>query len=162
MVSLCSGQQLQAWAAQLFYWLHIGLHHLFQPVLLYNAWHDESHIASCLAMECLRPVVDALLNFERKKVIAHGVLSMHLCACRQVTEQLVSSHLGTGHLPPELRNPDLVIRPGGEQRLSNFLLYESAYSELFFCHELWPDFDEHVLVAALRHYAARQRRYGRR
>ena len=84
---------------------------------------------------------------------------MELC-CLQVTEQLLASHLGTGHLPQDLRSPDLIIRTGGEQRLSNFLLFESAYSELFFCPESWPAFGEPTFAAALRHYVARRRTFG--
>jgi len=56
--------------------------------------------------------------------------------------------------------PDLFIRTGGEQRISNFLLWNLAYSELYFCDTLWPDFDDAALEAALRFYATRQRRFG--
>jgi undecaprenyl diphosphate synthase len=56
--------------------------------------------------------------------------------------------------------PDLFIRTGGEQRISNFLLWNLAYSELYFCDTLWPDFDDEALEAALRFYASRQRRFG--
>jgi undecaprenyl diphosphate synthase len=56
--------------------------------------------------------------------------------------------------------PDLFIRTGGEQRISNFLLWNLAYSELYFCDTLWPDFDDAALDAALRFYASRQRRFG--
>ena len=56
--------------------------------------------------------------------------------------------------------PDLFIRTGGEQRISNFLLWNLAYTELYFCDTLWPDFDDAALEAALRHYARRQRRFG--
>lgn len=57
-------------------------------------------------------------------------------------------------------DPDLVIRTSGEQRLSNFLLWQSAYSELYFCEAYWPAFREIDLLRALRSFAARQRRYG--
>jgi undecaprenyl diphosphate synthase len=57
-------------------------------------------------------------------------------------------------------DPDLIIRTGGEKRLSNFLLYQAAYSELYFCDALWPDFTPADLHAALRDYACRTRRYG--
>jgi undecaprenyl diphosphate synthase len=57
-------------------------------------------------------------------------------------------------------DPDLFIRTGGEQRLSNFLLWNLAYTELYFCDTLWPDFDDAALDAALRFYATRQRRFG--
>jgi undecaprenyl diphosphate synthase len=56
--------------------------------------------------------------------------------------------------------PDLFIRTGGEQRISNFLLWNLAYSELYFCDTLWPDFDDAALEAALRFYSSRQRRFG--
>ena len=61
---------------------------------------------------------------------------------------------------PEIPDPDLIIRTGGEMRLSNFLLWQSAYSELYFSKCLWPDFDEPDLSDALEAYAARDRRFG--
>jgi undecaprenyl diphosphate synthase len=63
---------------------------------------------------------------------------------------------------PELPDPDLVIRTSGEQRISNFLLWQSAYSELVFDETLWPDFGEERLTAALDKYAQRARRFGAR
>jgi undecaprenyl diphosphate synthase len=63
---------------------------------------------------------------------------------------------------PELLEPDLLIRTSGEQRISNFLLWQLAYSELVFVDCLWPDFDEGVLHEALREYARRRRRFGGR
>jgi Undecaprenyl pyrophosphate synthase len=58
-------------------------------------------------------------------------------------------------------DPDLLIRTAGEQRISNFMLWQCAYTELYFTDVLWPDFDEAVLDAALADYAGRQRRFGR-
>jgi undecaprenyl diphosphate synthase len=72
-----------------------------------------------------------------------------------VTEQAVADYLG------DLPEPDLLIRTGGEQRLSNFLLWQLAYSELYFTHTLWPDFGPDALDAALDNFAQRQRRYGK-
>jgi undecaprenyl diphosphate synthase len=63
---------------------------------------------------------------------------------------------------PEMHNPDLLIRTSGEQRLSNYLLWQCAYSELVFRDELWPDFDRAALEACLREYETRQRRFGSR
>lgn len=60
----------------------------------------------------------------------------------------------------ELPDPDLLIRTGGEQRISNFLLWNLAYTELYFCDTLWPDFGERELAAAIEHFGRRQRRYG--
>jgi len=63
---------------------------------------------------------------------------------------------------PEMHEPDLLIRTSGEQRLSNYLLWQCAYSELIFRDELWPDFDRPALEACLREYETRQRRFGSR
>ena len=63
---------------------------------------------------------------------------------------------------PGMHDPDLVIRTGGEQRLSNYLLLQAAYSELVFRDELWPDFTRKNLEASLAEFNERQRRYGRR
>jgi undecaprenyl diphosphate synthase len=73
-----------------------------------------------------------------------------------VTPELVERALGTAGIP----DPDLVIRTSGEQRLSNFLLWQTAYSELVFLPVLWPDFDRAALETALREYGARERRFG--
>jgi undecaprenyl diphosphate synthase len=63
---------------------------------------------------------------------------------------------------PEMHDPDLVIRTSGEQRLSNYLLWQSAYAELVFADELWPDFGREAFRAALDEYASRRRRFGGR
>ena len=63
---------------------------------------------------------------------------------------------------PDMHDPQLIIRTGSEQRLSNFLLWESAYSELYFSDRMWPDFDREELERALDDYASRQYRYGGR
>lgn len=63
---------------------------------------------------------------------------------------------------PEMADPDLIIRTSGELRLSNFLLWQAAYSELYFSDKLWPDFDRAEFERALDDYAGRQRRYGAR
>jgi undecaprenyl diphosphate synthase len=75
-----------------------------------------------------------------------------------VTEEALAKRLDA----PELPDPDLVIRTSGEQRLSNFLLWQSAYSELVFTETMWPDFGEQGLRAALDEYARRGRRFGAR
>jgi undecaprenyl diphosphate synthase len=75
-----------------------------------------------------------------------------------VTEQALADRL----YAPELPDPDLVIRTSGEQRISNFLLWQSAYSELVFTDTLWPDFGEDALRAALEEFTGRRRRFGGR
>ena len=73
-----------------------------------------------------------------------------------ITEQTVSRHLTTSFMP----DPDLLIRTGGELRLSNYLLWQCAYSELYFCSTYWPDFTEDEMLKAIADYQQRERRYG--
>ena len=75
----------------------------------------------------------------------------------QIDEQLVSSALTTSAIP----DPDLLIRTGGECRISNFLLWQAAYSELYFTPQYWPDFDEESLYKAICDYQSRERRFGK-
>jgi undecaprenyl diphosphate synthase len=73
-----------------------------------------------------------------------------------IDEETIGSHLDA----PDVPAPDLIIRTSGEQRLSNFLLWQSAYSELMFVPTYWPDFDRAALEAAIRDYQQRERRFG--
>ncbi|MBL0691252.1 MAG: di-trans,poly-cis-decaprenylcistransferase [SAR324 cluster bacterium] len=75
----------------------------------------------------------------------------------EVSENLLESMLDTKDLPPL----DLLVRTSGEFRLSNFLLWQAAYAELYFCDTLWPDFDEKELAKAFASYSARSRRWGK-
>ncbi|MBB3045926.1 undecaprenyl diphosphate synthase [Litorivivens lipolytica] len=75
-----------------------------------------------------------------------------------VTEEALAERLSTSHLP----DPDLCIRTAGEHRLSNFLLWQLAYAEYYFCDALWPDFDAEQVQLALRSFADRERRFGGR
>lgn len=74
----------------------------------------------------------------------------------EVTEELVSRHLYTSNCP----DPDLVIRTSGEQRISNFLIWQAAYAEWIFPQTLWPDFGREELLAAIREFGKRERRFG--
>ena len=74
-----------------------------------------------------------------------------------INQDLVERYLSLADIPP----PDLFIRSSGEQRISNFLLWQLAYTELYFTDTLWPDFDAQAMQAALQWYAARQRRFGK-
>lgn len=86
------------------------------------------------------------------KQIANGEIS-----CEEVNESLINSHLSTYPTP----DPDLIIRTSGEQRLSNFLLWQAAYSEFYFTEVLWPNFSEAHLDGAINDFSKRQRRYGK-
>ncbi|HUR87490.1 MAG TPA: polyprenyl diphosphate synthase [Ramlibacter sp.] len=74
-----------------------------------------------------------------------------------ISEASLARAMALAHVP----DPDLIIRTGGEQRISNFLLWQAAYSELYFSDKLWPDFDAAALDAALADYASRERRFGK-
>ncbi|MGR8997667.1 MAG: polyprenyl diphosphate synthase [Gammaproteobacteria bacterium] len=75
---------------------------------------------------------------------------------QKISEELINQHLSTADLP----EPDLFIRTGGEQRVSNFMLWQLAYTELYFTTTLWPDFDQHSLEDAIKSFKSRQRRFG--
>jgi len=91
-------------------------------------------------------IVQAVKNIIKKKVPAS-----------KITEDLINKNLWTADLP----EPDLIIRTGGAQRLSNFLTWQSIYAELYFTKKYWPEFTEKDLDEALLDYSRRQRRFGR-
>ena len=92
-----------------------------------------------------REVVDAV-----KEIVASGISS------EEITEDLISDHLYTRGLP----DPDLIVRTGGQVRLSNFLIWQMSYSELTFVDTLWPDMDEVILDTVLDQFSKKSRRYG--
>lgn len=101
-------------------------------------------------------------NYGGRREIVHAAQSLARAAAtgellpEEISEETISKNLYL----PDVPDPDLIIRPSGELRLSNFLLWESAYSELWFADVLWPDFTEQDLDRALRDYSNRDRRYG--
>lgn len=107
-------------------------------------------------------VLNLAMNYGGRAEILHAVnaLTGKLRSGERtdyhITEQDISKHLYTAAQP----DPDLIIRPSGEQRISNFLLWQSAYSEFVYFDILWPDFKEKDLDEAIEIYAARQRRFG--
>lgn len=107
-------------------------------------------------------VLNIAMNYGSRDEIVRAV--KNICAkvesgslrAADVTEQLVADHLYTAGQP----DPDLIIRPSGEYRISNFMLWQSAYTEFVIMNKLWPDFTKADLDEALRIYASRNRRYG--
>ena len=75
-----------------------------------------------------------------------------------IDEAVITAHLYSAGIP----DPDLLIRTGGDERLSNFLLWQSAYTELYFTETLWPDFSAEELDKAIMSYSQRERRFGQR
>ena len=103
-------------------------------------------------------VLNLALSYGGRGEILQAIARM--AGARDITGELreedLAAHLDTAGLP----DPDLIIRTSGEQRISNFLLWQAAYAELYFTEVLWPDFDERQLLLALLDFQGRQRRFG--
>jgi short-chain Z-isoprenyl diphosphate synthase len=112
-----------------------------------------AHVTLAIGYGGRQEIIDAVRDLLTEADAA-GVSMADLAA--DLTADDISAHLYTVGRP----DPDLVIRTSGEQRLSNFLLWQSAYSELYFCEAYWPAFREIDFLRALRSYAIRKRRYG--
>jgi undecaprenyl diphosphate synthase len=95
-------------------------------------------------------ITNAVKNISSK--VKEGILSVE-----DITDEQINIHLCTSFMP----DPDLLIRTGGEIRLSNYLLWQSAYSELYFCDTFWPDFKEEELCKAIYEFQKRERRFGK-
>lgn len=106
--------------------------------------------------ENVRGTLNIAMNYGSRSEIIRAV-NTAVERGEKVTEQSFSELLYTAGMP----DPDLVIRTSGEMRLSNFLLYQSAYSEFYFCKKYWPDFEKSDLYDALHAYEERNRRYGK-
>lgn len=103
-------------------------------------------------------ILNVAFNYGGRAEILHAIREIVEAgyAPDDITEELVSHYLYTGDLP----DPDLIIRTSGELRLSNFLIWQSAYAEYYFPEVYWPDFNREELKKALIHYAQRDRRFG--
>ena len=112
----------------------------------------EEHTAKNDAMTMV-----VALSYSSRWEITEAVRQLVAEGAEDVTEETVSKHLQTCFMP----DPDLLIRTGGELRISNYLLWQIAYSELYFCDTYWPDFDEAELHKAIESYQKRQRRFGK-
>jgi len=102
-----------------------------------------------------RLVLNVCFNYGGRWDIAQAAARL-AAAGEPITEQSLDRAMALAHVP----DPDLVIRTGGEQRISNFLLWQSAYSELYFSDKLWPEFDAAAIDEAIADYARRERRFG--
>jgi undecaprenyl diphosphate synthase len=110
---------------------------------------ERLHLRLALDYGSRPQIVEATQSLARE--VAEGRLRPE-----QITEELFAKTLS----PEAIPDPDLIIRTAGEQRISNFLLWQAAYSELYFCPKLWPDFEESDLEEALAEYYSRSRRFG--
>ena len=124
----------------------------------------EEHTAKNTAMTMI-----VALSYSSRWEITNAVQNIVAEVCKpenivngnidvnNITEETISKHLNTSFMP----DPDLLIRTGGELRISNYLLWQIAYSELYFCDTYWPDFDEEELHKAIASFQSRQRRFGK-
>ena len=103
-----------------------------------------------------RLVFNVCFNYGGRWDIAQAAASL-AARGEAITEQSLDGAMALAHVP----DPDLLIRTGGEMRISNFLLWQAAYTELYFSDKLWPDFDAAALDAAIADYGRRERRFGR-
>lgn len=112
--------------------------------------NNEFHVVLALSYGARDDITETV-----KQIVGQAVIGM--IKAEDITPELISKTLSTHHIP----NPDLIIRTSGEQRLSNFLLWEAAYSEFYFPKVHWPDFNETEVDKALEVYAYRNRRFGK-
>ena len=107
-------------------------------------------------------LVNVALNYGGRHELVHSMRALaemvrdQKIAPEEIDEAMVSDHLYTAGQP----DPDLIIRPSGEERLSNFLIWQAAYSEFVFMDVLWPDFNRYDFLKALLEYQSRDRRFG--
>jgi undecaprenyl diphosphate synthase len=104
-------------------------------------------------------VLQIALNYGSRDELVHAVKNIvsSNIPVEKITEDIISSNLYTAGKP----DPDILIRTGGEQRISNYLLWQIAYSEIIIRNEFWPDFDKEILAKCIEEFARRQRRYGK-
>jgi undecaprenyl diphosphate synthase len=103
-----------------------------------------------------RLVLNVCFNYGGRWDIAQAAAAL-ASRGEPITESSLHAAMGLAHVP----DPDLVIRTGGEMRISNFLLWQAAYSEFYFSDRLWPDFDEAALDEAIAAFSGRERRFGK-
>lgn len=101
-------------------------------------------------------IVNIALNYGGRDEIVHAVNKIISAGVREINKDVLSDCMYTGGLP----DPDVIVRSSGEKRLSNFMLWQAAYSELIFIDEYWPDFDAAVFKKIIEEYSKRDRRYG--
>ncbi len=116
--------------------------------------HNERFLNIAVAYGGRAEIIDAV------RKVAEDVKAGRLDP-EDIDEEVFERYLYTGYLPEDMRDPDLIIRTSGEERLSGFLLWQCAYSELFFVDAYWPEFRRIDLLRAIRTYQMRQRRFGR-
>ena len=120
--------------------------------------YDELKKAMDITKDNTGVVFSLALNYGFRDDLSHAIKNMmkENIDIEKIDDETVKKYLYTSYMP----DPDLIIRTGGEIRLSNFMLYEASYSEFYFCDTLWPEFDEEQLCKAIYEYQQRDRRFG--
>ncbi len=120
--------------------------------------YGENQTAHCKTLS-----LQIAFNYGARMEITNALREISLkvkngeISAEEITEDLISKHLYTASIP----DPDLLIRTGGEQRISNYLLWQSAYTEIYITDIFWPEFDEKALAEAILEFNSRQRRFGK-
>ena len=120
--------------------------------------YDELKKSMDITKDNTGVVFSLALNYGFRDDLSHAIKNIMKdnIAIDDIDDDTVKKYLYTSYMP----DPDLIIRTGGEIRLSNFMLYEASYSEFYFCDTLWPEFDEEELCKAIYEYQQRDRRFG--
>lgn len=129
-----------------------------KPALPPSLQHKINHIEE-KTKQCTTLHLNLMINYGSKHEIIEAtktLMKTHATTPDLITESIFSNALYTRTLP----DPDIIIRTGGEKRLSNFMLWQASYSELFFLDTLWPQFSESDFYAVLNAYKEKQRRFG--
>ncbi len=111
-------------------------------------------------------ILNFALNYGSRSEMVHAVkniasdITENNIEIEQITDEMIGDYLMTSFLPKEIRDPEILIRTSGEERISNFLLWQIAYSELLFTKELWPDYNETSLENSIAIFQHRNRRFG--
>ena len=114
-----------------------------------TAGNDRMTLVLAFSYSSRWEITDAVKKISQK--VASGALK-----AEEITDETVSAHLTTAHMP----DPDLLIRTGGDKRISNFLLWQIAYSEIYITDKYWPDFSKEDFCQAIIEYQSRERRFG--
>lgn len=123
---------------------------------------QKIHEAETLTRDNTTLTLSIAFNYGGRQEITQAVQKMAqwVKEGRLAPEEITTERISSFLYAPSIPDPDLLIRTSGEERLSNFLLWQIAYTELVFMEKHWPDFDEHTLLEALRIFSERQRRFG--
>lgn len=119
--------------------------------------HTEKNAAMTMVVALSYSARWEITKAMREIIGEHQLKTSEPIQPEMITEEMVSRHMETNFMP----DPDLLIRTGGELRISNYLLWQIAYSELYFCDTYWPDFNEQDLRKAIASFQGRQRRFGK-